>query len=91
MKYINYKNGLKQVKTIIWSENAISHEEMMNSLKNIDEYNVSNVESAGFIERAPNGKLKCFGKSYSLGVESNPLCDNVLIDLALSLRDQCAR
>jgi hypothetical protein len=91
MKYINYKNGLDQVKTIIWSENIITHKSMMDCIKNVDSYDIKEIVSAGFIERGSNGKLKCFGKSYSLDVESNPLCDNILINLALSMRDPCAR
>ena len=91
MKYINYKNGLNQIKTIIWSENSISHADMMNSIKSMEMYVVDNVESAGFIERGANGKIKCFGKSYSLNVESNPLRDNILIELALSMRSLCEK
>lgn len=65
-------------KAVIFPEEGFYHDDMAKQLGSLG------INSAGFVEITENGKIRCFGKSESLDIETRGQEDEIIIVRQLS-------
>ena len=65
-------------KAVIFPEEGFYHDDMAKQLGSLG------INSAGFVEITENGKIRCYGKSESLDIETRGEEDEIIIARELS-------
>jgi len=71
MKYIMYPSG----SFVVWNENNIAHRDMNDAMMALGN---SDPSSAGFVRENKDGSFECYGKSTTLGIESEERDNNTI-------------